>query len=129
MKIQSLEEAKKIRDELYQTAVDAFLDIHGFCPDEFLNEEESENFLEAEEYIEKHGQSYKIMKRGKVMFNKFIKNGIIIDLYYHKTDGGAEYLSDNFIDFNGHKEGCVNSDTKLLIRIDGNELEIIKEEI
>jgi len=42
-------------------------------------------------------------------------------LYHHKTDGGAEYLTDTFIDCgNGHKEGRVNSDTKYLIRIDGD---------
>lgn len=67
MKIQSLEEAKKIRDELYQTAVDAFLDTHGFCPDEFLNEEEAENFLEAEEYIEKHEPMIEIELRGRMV--------------------------------------------------------------
>ena len=42
-------------------------------------------------------------------------------LYYHKTDGGAEYLTDTFIECpNGHKEGNVNFDTKYVIRIDGD---------
>lgn len=42
-----------------------------------------------------------------------------IKLYYHKTDGGAEYLTDNFILCdNGHKEGSF--DSKYIIRIDGD---------
>ena len=42
-------------------------------------------------------------------------------LYYHKTDGGAEYLTDTFIKCNnGHKEGHCNDKTKFLIRIDGD---------
>jgi hypothetical protein len=42
-------------------------------------------------------------------------------LYYHKTDGGAEYLFDTFIKCpNGHKEGTINSKTKYSIRIDGD---------
>ena len=40
-------------------------------------------------------------------------------LYYHKTDGGAEYLCSDCIECeNGHKEGAVNS--KYIVRIDGN---------
>jgi len=43
------------------------------------------------------------------------------NLYYHKTDGGAEYLFDTFILCdNGHKEGCVKDKTKYVIRIDGD---------
>ena len=43
-----------------------------------------------------------------------------IKLYYHKTDGGAEYLFDTFIECkNGHREGVINSDTKYVVRIDG----------
>ena len=41
-------------------------------------------------------------------------------LYYHKTDGGAEYLTDTFIVCsNGHKEGAF-VDAKYIIRIDGD---------
>lgn len=44
-----------------------------------------------------------------------------IKLYYHKTDGGAEYLFDTFIECdNGHKEGTINGKTKYVIRIDGD---------
>ena len=42
-------------------------------------------------------------------------------LYYHKTDGGAEYLFDTFIKCrNGHKEGVINDKTKYMVRIDGD---------
>lgn len=45
-------------------------------------------------------------------------------LYYHKTDGGAEYLTDTYINWshNGKrgKEGTVTNKTKYLIRIDGD---------
>ena len=45
-------------------------------------------------------------------------------LYYHKTDGGAEYLMDTFIkwEHNGKKgkEGVFNSKTKYVVRIDGD---------
>lgn len=42
-------------------------------------------------------------------------------LYYHKTDGGAEYLTDTFIQCeSGHKEGVMNDKTKYIVRIDGN---------
>lgn len=41
-------------------------------------------------------------------------------LYYHKTDGGAEYLMDTFIECdNGHKEG-IFKDANFVIRIDGD---------
>ena len=44
-------------------------------------------------------------------------------LYYHKTDGGAEYLTDKFIKWshNGKsgKEG-VFKNAKYVVRIDGN---------
>lgn len=47
-----------------------------------------------------------------------------IKLYYHKTDGGAEYLMDTFIPWkhNGKsgKEGVINSKTKYVVRIDGD---------
>jgi hypothetical protein len=45
-------------------------------------------------------------------------------LYYHKTDGGAEYLTDTYIkwEHNGKKGkgGVCNAKTKYLIRIDGD---------
>ncbi len=45
-------------------------------------------------------------------------------LYYHKTDGGAEYLMDTYINWshNGKKgkEGVINEKTKYIIRIDGD---------
>jgi len=45
----------------------------------------------------------------------------IMKLYYHKTDGGAEYLYDTFAECkNGHKEGVITDETKYLIRIDGD---------
>lgn len=43
-----------------------------------------------------------------------------MQLYHHKTDGGAEYLTDKFIICNnGHKEG-VFKDANFIIRIDGD---------
>lgn len=48
-----------------------------------------------------------------------------MQLYYHKTDGGAEYLTDTFIEweYNGKKgkEGTTNDKTKYLVRIDGDK--------
>jgi hypothetical protein len=44
-----------------------------------------------------------------------------IQLYYHKTSGGAEYLMDTYIECdNGHKEGRITDDTKYIVRIDGD---------
>jgi len=37
-------------------------------------------------------------------------------LYYHKTDGGAEYLCSEAVE--GTEEGSLNS--KYIVRIDGN---------
>lgn len=37
-------------------------------------------------------------------------------LYYHKTDGGAEYLCSNYVD--GTNEGSF--DSKYIVRIDGD---------
>jgi len=43
-----------------------------------------------------------------------------IQLYYHKTHGGAEYLTDAFLELeDGHKEGVFNG-AKYIIRIDGD---------
>lgn len=42
-------------------------------------------------------------------------------LYYHKTDGGAEYLYDTYVVCpNGHREGAIKDKTKYVVRIDGN---------
>lgn len=47
-----------------------------------------------------------------------------IKLYYHKTDGEAEYLFDTFLawNYNGKKgkEGTLTAKTKYVIRIDGD---------
>lgn len=47
-----------------------------------------------------------------------------IQLYYHKTDGGAEYLMDTFMEWEHEgksgKEGVLNDDTKYVVRIDGD---------
>lgn len=43
-----------------------------------------------------------------------------IKLYYHKTDGGAEYLFDTFIKCGKHKEGTITDKTKYVVRIDGD---------
>lgn len=47
-----------------------------------------------------------------------------IKLYYHKTSGGAEYLTDTFIKWEHKgkkgKEGTVTSKTKYIVRIDGD---------
>ncbi len=41
-------------------------------------------------------------------------------LYYHKTDGGAEYLMDNFIKCpDGSKEGIIEG-SQYIVRIDGD---------
>ena len=41
-------------------------------------------------------------------------------LYYHKTSGGAEYLTDKFVKLpNGEKEGIFEG-AKYIVRIDGN---------
>jgi len=45
-------------------------------------------------------------------------------LYHHKTDGGAEYLTNTYKkwEYNGKngKEGVLNDKTKYVVRIDGN---------
>ena len=41
-------------------------------------------------------------------------------LYYHKTDGGADYLTDKYVLCpTGHKEGIFEG-AKYIVRIDGN---------
>ena len=45
----------------------------------------------------------------------------MLKLYYHKTDGGAEYLSDTYINCpDGSREGNVNDKTKYVVRVDGD---------
>ena len=46
-------------------------------------------------------------------------------LYYHKTDGGAEYLMNTYIncetkEFGKWREGVVNNKTRYIVRIDGD---------
>ena len=48
-------------------------------------------------------------------------------LYYHKTDGGAEYYSTTYIDCpNGQKEGTVEG---AVMRTDGGEIELFTENL
>ena len=48
-------------------------------------------------------------------------------LYYHKTDGGAEYYSTTFIECaNGDKEGTFEG---VIMRTDGGEIEIFEKSL
>lgn len=48
-------------------------------------------------------------------------------LYYHKTDGGAEYYCLTYIECpNGHKEGDMQT---AVIRTDGGEIEILTHKL
>lgn len=48
-------------------------------------------------------------------------------LYYHKTDGGAEYYSTTYIECpNGHKEGTFEG---VVMRINGDEIEIFTDRL
>lgn len=48
------------------------------------------------------------------------EQGQFMQLYHHKTSGGAEYLMDKFIVCpNGEKEGVIEG-SKYIIRIDGD---------
>lgn len=50
-----------------------------------------------------------------------------MQLYYHKTDGGAEYYSTTFIECpNGDKEGTFPG---VIMRTDGGEIEIFTERL
>ena len=57
----------------------------------------------------------------------------LIRLYYHKTDGGAEYLMDTFVEWNhdgkSGKEGVFNIQTKYIVRIDGDYELLIRKEV
>jgi len=48
-----------------------------------------------------------------------------MQLYYHKTSGGAEYLTDTFIQWTNNgtsvgREGTINDKTRYVVRIDGD---------
>lgn len=44
-----------------------------------------------------------------------------MEVYYHKTDGGAEYLSTNYVECpNGHREGT----TPFFARIDSGVIQL-----
>ena len=50
-----------------------------------------------------------------------------MELYYHKTSGGAEYYSTAFVECpNGHKEGALGG---VIMRTDGGEIEIFTEQL
>ena len=50
-----------------------------------------------------------------------------MELYYHQTDGGAEYYSTTYIECpNGHKEGTFEG---VILRTDGNEIEIFTRKL
>jgi hypothetical protein len=63
------------------------------------------------------------------MFTKYTENGKTTNLYYHKTDGGAEYLTDQFIICSNEEKEGIFETAKLIIRIDGGEIEVIRKEI
>lgn len=49
-----------------------------------------------------------------------------MELYYHKTDGGAEYYGTTFtVCPNGEKEGV----SPFIMRTDGNEIEIFLDRL
>ena len=50
-----------------------------------------------------------------------------MELFYHKTDGGAEYYSTTFVECNnGHKEGSFEG---VVMRTDGGEIEIFTDRL
>lgn len=50
-----------------------------------------------------------------------------MQLYYHKTDGGAEYYSTTFAECpDGHKEGTMDG---VVMRTDGGEIEIFTRKL
>jgi len=57
----------------------------------------------------------------------------LIRLYYHKTDGGAEYLMDTFVEWNhdgkSGKEGVINKQTKYIVRINGDYDLFLRKEV
>lgn len=52
---------------------------------------------------------------------------MIMELYYHKTSGGAEYYSTTFVECrDGHKEGTFDG---VILRVDGGEIEVFTEQL
>ena len=50
-----------------------------------------------------------------------------MEVYYHRTDGGAEYLSTTFVECpNGYREGTFEG---VFARVDGGELEIFTKRL
>lgn len=50
-----------------------------------------------------------------------------MELYYHRTGGGAEYYSTTYTDTpNGEKEGTVEG---VILRTDGGEIEVFADKI
>jgi hypothetical protein len=48
-------------------------------------------------------------------------------LYYHRTDGGAEYYSTTYIECaDGHREGTMEG---VILRTDGNEIEVFTNKL
>lgn len=50
-----------------------------------------------------------------------------MQVYYHRTTGGAEYLSTTYVECpNGHREGTWEG---IFARVDGGEVEIFTEKL
>ena len=50
-----------------------------------------------------------------------------MQVYYHRTTGGAEYLSTTYVECpNGHREGTWDG---IFARVDGGEVEIFTEKL
>ena len=50
-----------------------------------------------------------------------------MELYYHRTGGGAEYYSTTYIECpNGHREGTAEG---TVLRTDGNEIEVFTRKL
>ena len=60
---------------------------------------------------------YTVRKRGS--YSLSLAN--TMNLYHHKTDGGAEYLMDTFVLCpDGSKEGTITEKTRYIVRVDGD---------
>ncbi len=61
------------------------------------------------------------------MANRLLTLNHDIPLYYHKTDGGAAYLTDTYVQHEkGCKEGLFSESATVIIRIDGDELVLVR---
>ena len=61
--------------------------------------------------------------------DKFVRcpNGSLVKMYYHKTDGGAEYLTDKFVRCPDGSRCGVFENAKYIIRLDGEaELTVVE---